>query len=382
MITRTDLLKLHRALAEQPAVAIIGPRQIGKTTLAREVSAFPGPPLYLDLKSEADRAKLQSAELYLAAHSDRLVIIDEIQRDPELFPLLRSLIDRDRRNGRFLLLGSASPVLLKRSSESLAGRIRYLELSGFTLSEIGAQNWRSRLIRGGFPLSFLATDNESSFRWRIDFIRTFLESDLPQLGLRLSAPLLRRFWTMTAHRNAQLWNASTLASSLGISAPTVSSYLDLLEHTFVLRRLPPYLPNLGKRLVKAPKVYFRDTGLAQGLLGIRNFEDLLGHPSLGALWENLIVEEVLTHPSRQGEGFFYRTSSGAELDLVLVKSGGRIDAVEIKFGLAPQVSRGFRQGMNDIGAQAGWILYSGEESYPIDTNIQALGIQDWGRVWE
>ncbi|MBI3773824.1 MAG: ATP-binding protein [Gammaproteobacteria bacterium] len=373
MIDRQLARDLTEALSRFPVVALIGPRQVGKTTLAREFLRLCPGSEYLDLERPSDRARIAEPELYLSGRKDKLVILDEVQQLPELFPVLRSLVDEHREPGRFLLLGSASPELINRSSESLAGRIRYLEMRPFALGEIdGGTNAVERLwIRGGFPNSYLAADDMMSFEWREAFVRTFLERDVPALGFRLPAHSLRRFWQMLAHWHGQLWNASTVARSLDVSPQTANRYLDLLCDAFIARRLLPWHANTGKRLVKSPRLYLRDSGLLHALLNIQTLDSLLGHPSLGASWEGFVIEQVIgvLDPVEVG---FYRTSAGSELDLVL-KLRGRSDpvAVEVKYSAAPKPGKGFWNALDDLGIERAFVIYPGRDDYPIEQRVTA-----------
>lgn len=382
MIEREQTDHVFDLLSRQPVAVLLGPRQIGETTLARMVfSQFPGA-VWLDLESEESMARLANPEFYLRTVHDRLVVIDEVQRMPRLFPLLRSLVDEDRRPGRFLLLGSSSPALLKESAESLAGRVGYLELSGLSIRELPGVAIEEILVRGGFPLSSLAASTLESYSWRQDFLRAWFEYEVPALGIHSGAAAMRRFWTMLVHYQGQIWNAQVFASSLGVSPPTVRSWLEALEDRFMARRLLPYLPNLGKRPVKSPKVYLRDTGLAIALLGIADFDALIAHPSVGALWESFVVETIASDPRRNGEMSFYRTSAGAEVDLVLESSEGALRVAEAKFSLAPSVGKGFRQVQLDLKPRHSFVLYPGKQSYPIDENTWVLAPADWGRLWD
>ncbi len=359
---------LRECLGAFPAVVLTGPRQCGKTTLARQLAELPGKPsLYLDLENERDRAVLGDANAFLDSVADRLVILDEVQRMPELFPQLRGVIDRRREPGRFLLLGSASPLLMKHSSESLAGRVAHVELSPFCLGETGADS-RSRLwLRGGFPDSFLASDESHSFRWRREFISTFLERDIPLLGLRVPAESLRRFWRMLAHAHGEVLNKSRLGESLGVSHVTVGHYLDILAQTYMVRSLPPCLPNLGKRLVKSPKVYLRDSGLLHTLLGLKTEIDLRGHPVFGASWEGFALEETLaTFP--EWEASHYRTARGVELDLVLEKGGRRL-GFEFKASSAPSLTRGFHRAVEDLRPERVFVVAPVNRTYPAGEGI-------------
>ncbi|MBD3315460.1 MAG: DUF4143 domain-containing protein, partial [Chitinivibrionales bacterium] len=341
--------------------------------------------VYLDLELPSDLQKLREAELYLENHSDKLVIIDEIQRKPELFPLIRSLVDRWSRNGSFLVLGSASPELIRQSSESLAGRILYLELSPFLTTEVGAdaETIRQLWLRGGYPRSYLAESDEASMQWRVSFGRTYLERDIPQLGIRVPSSTLDRFWTMIAHVHGQLWNASTIAQSLSVSPPTSRHYLDILEETFIVRQLKPYHANLRKRLVKSPKVYFRDSGLLHMLHGIGTIEDLFGHPAVGASWEGMVIEQLISGcPDPNGRFFFYRTAAGAEIDLLYQASSANPPvAIEIKLSPAPSLTRGFWEGMKDLQCKRGYVVYSGAERYPMAKNVTALPVASLQEVF-
>lgn len=375
MIDRRIAAELAERLQEVPAVALIGPRQVGKTTLALEIGAI-RPSIYLDLESDADRAKLAEPELYLAAHADKLVILDEVHRLPDLFQILRGLIDAGRRSGqksgRFLLLGSASIDLLRQSGESLAGRISYLEMHPLDALEVGADKLDRLWVRGGFPDSFLASSDRASQRWRQDFIRTYLERDIPLLGPRIAAETLRRFWTMLAHRQSALLNAAELARSLGVDAKTVASYLDLLVDLLLVRRLEPWHSNAGKRLVKSPRIYVRDSGLVHTLLGLTTAEDILGHPIAGPSWEGLVVETLIAAAPEGTRANFYRTAAGAEIDLVLTLPGNVLWAVEIKRSLQPKLERGFHQACLDLEPARRLLIYPGSEPYPLGGGVEVM----------
>jgi hypothetical protein len=295
---------------------------------------------------------------------------------------MRALVDRKRSGGRFLILGSASPEMIKHASESLAGRIVYHELSPFTLAETGLKRREQLWLRGGYPLSFLAGNDEESSAWRASFIRTYLEMDLPQLGIRVPAPQIRRFWTMLAHVHGQLWNASRIAGSLGITAPTVKHYLDILEETFVARVLAPWHSNAKKRLIKSPKVYIRDPGLLHALLRIATIEDLRSHPIAGSSWEGFVIEQLLGILPRDWQAHYYRTSAGAEIDLLLQDRRNRPVAVEIKFSATPQVTKGFWIAMDDLSCKKGYVIYPGDEAYPIANNVMALPLSDMNKILE
>jgi len=378
MIPRRLLPAVSSALAEVPAVALLGPRQAGKTTLALAVAGS-RPSVYLDLESEADRAKLAEPELYLARHADKLVILDEIQRTPQLFQSLRGLIDAGRRRGqgkgRFLVLGSASIDLLKQSSESLAGRIRYLELAPLDAGEVGRGRLDTLWLRGGFPESLLADSDAASLRWRTDFIRSYLERDIPQLGPRIPAETLRRFWTMLAHQQGGLLNAAALARALAVDGKTVAAYLDLLVDLLLVRRLAPWHGNVKKRLVKSPKVYVRDSGLAHALLGIRDTEALLGHPVAGGSWEGLAIESLIAAAPGGTEAYFFRTAAGAEIDLLLKLPGHRKPwAIEVKRGLAPKLERGFHLACDAVRPERRLVVYGGVERFPLGEGAEAISL--------
>ncbi len=377
MLKRSQLTQLSAALTEAPAVAIIGPRQVGKTTLALQ-AVKQRPSLYLDLESIHDRSKLAQAELYLSAHQDKLIILDEVHRAPDLFPVLRGLIDRSRRkgkrNGQFLLLGSASFDLLKQSGETLAGRIRYLELYPLTAIEVGAKRSSPLWLRGGFPDSLLARDDEQSLRWRRDFIRTYLERDIPQFGPRIAAETLRRFWTMLAHHQGGLLNTAQFARNLGVDIKTASSYLDLLVDLLLVRRLPPWHANLGKRLVKSPKIYVRDCGLVHALLDIPNTDVLLSHPVVGSSWEGHVIENLLAHAPAAVQAYFYRSSGGAEIDLLLVWPSGKKWAIEIKRSLAPKLERGFYAACADLHPAKRWVIYPGNDRFWLSKDVEVVSL--------
>ncbi len=386
MIKRRILSEIERALARQAAVALIGPRQVGKTTLAQEI-AESRPALYLDLELPADRAKLSDPVLFLQQHEDELVILDEIHRVPELFQPLRSLIDQGRRkgkrNGRFLILGSASIDLLRQSGESLAGRIEYINMGPLEVVEIESTKAAQRRLwlRGGFPDSYLATNDQDSFRLRRNFIRTYLERDVPQFGPRIPAETLERLWTMLAHSQATILNASRLAEGLMVSVTTVIRYIDLLVDLLLVRRLQPYHGNTGKRLIKSPKVYVRDSGLVHALLGIRDNNALAGHPVIGASWEGFVIETLLSVAPEEARASFYRTSAGAEMDLVLEPGGNHGSwAIEVKHGLAPKLSKGFHNARADIEPERSFIVYSGADRYPLAEGVEVIGLLEMAQM--
>ncbi len=376
MIPRHLLRGVERRLADTPAVVLLGPRQVGKTTLARAVAAQSPDALILDLERDADRAVLANPELFLPSCRNRLLVLDEVQHLPGLFAALRSEIDADRKPGRFLLLGSASAELLRQSGESLAGRVAYLELQPVLAAEVQADlRAVQRLwLRGGFPLSLLAADDALSLQWRQDFIRTFLQRDLSVLGSRVPAETIRRFFTMLAHLQGQMFNASQLGQALGgASHTTTARYLDTLVDTMLVRRLTPHLANVGKRLVKSPKVYVRDSGLLHALLGLGAVQDLQGHPVAGASWEGFVVEQVAAALPKDAQMGFYRTAVGAELDLV-IERGGRKIGIEIKFSSAPKPARGFWQAVGDLGITRAFVAAPVERRYPLAPGIEVLPI--------
>jgi len=378
--------EVSRLLEQFPAVAILGPRQVGKTTLAMALAgALREKALYVDLELPSDRAKLAEPELYLKQHENRLVILDEIHRLPGIFQTLRSLIDQRRRKSRparhFLLLGSASMDLLQQSAESLAGRIAYQELAPFSLTEVAAfQNAAMDRLwtRGGFPDSFLAANDEASFRWRTAFIQTCLERDVPALGPRIPAETLRRYWQMLAHNQGQMLNAAQLASGLGVSGHTVARYLDIMVDLLLVRRLQPWTTNARKRLVRTPKVYVRDAGLLHALLGIRNQEELLGHPVVGSSWEGLIIENILNALPSTARPTFYRTSAGAEIDVVIEFNAKQRWALEVKRSLgSPAPSKGFYIGCADIKATRQIVLYPGDEKFKLDARTEVMPLRQF-----
>jgi predicted AAA+ superfamily ATPase len=382
LVRKNTFHEVEQALHRQAAVALIGPRQVGKTTLALAL-AQKRPSLYLDLESKTDRHKLSDPALFLMAHEDKLVILDEIHRVPELFQTLRGLIDQGRRKGkrtgRFLVLGSASIDLLRQSGESLAGRIEYIKLGPFSILEVekGIEAMSRLWLRGGFPDSYLAASDDDSFHWRHSFIRTYLERDVPQFGVRIPAETLERLWTMLAHTQGALLNASSLACNFSVSAPTITHYIDLFADLLLVRRLHPYHTNVGKRLVKSPKVYVRDSGLVHALLGIQNAIDLAGHPIVGASWEGFVIETLLAAAPKHTRLSFYRTAAGAEMDLVL-ELGGRhgIWAIEIKRGLTTKPTRGFYHAMEDLKPAKTFVVYAGEERYPLSEGVEAIGLSE------
>ena len=371
---RADLDAIDAAFRRSSVVAILGPRQIGKTTLAREFSRrVRGPVARFDLEDPRDLSRLDDP----AAALERLrglIVLDEIQRLPELFPVLRVLVDRPGNPARFLILGSAGPALLRQSSETLAGRIVFRELGGLNSANTGLDALWRLWLRGGFPRSLLARDDGESFEWRRDFTRTFLERDLPQLGVRRPAPALRRFWTMTAHLHGQVWSHTELARAFGTTASTVKGYRDLLEAALMIRVLPPWSANLGKRQVKSSKVYLRDSGLLHYLLDIRTSDDLEGHPKVGASFEGLAIGELIAHLGAQPEEcFFWKAHTGAEVDLLIVRGRKRL-AFEIKRSSAPRTTRSMRTAIDDLALERLDVIHAGRETYPLREKIRAVSV--------
>ena len=369
-----------------PAVALLGPRQVGKTTLARMIAdagrrtGVRRPGLYLDLENPSHRKRLSDARGYLGAVRDRLVVLDEIHRIPELFRTLRGIIDDRIREGEpaghFLLLGSASMDLMRQSGESLAGRIGYLALEPLDVREVERALTIRLWIRGGFPRSFLAPSDSASAIWRENFVRTYLERDIPLLGPRIPAETLRRFWTMLAHSQGRLWNASVLARSLGVDGKTVMRYLDLLTDLLLVRRLPPFHANVRKRLVKSPRVYIRDSGIVHALLGLDDADAVLGHPIAGASWEGFAIETLLRAAPARTSASFYRTATGVEVDLVLELPGGAVWAIEVKRSSAPKVGRGLRTALDDVKPDRAFMVYGGDERYPAAGGVEAIGLRE------
>ena len=362
---------IRSALSRNPVVALLGPRQCGKSTLARQLAAEAGRTLFLDLENPADLAIL-TEPMQALANFRGLVVIDEVQRRPDLFPVLRVLADRTPRPARFLVLGSASPEMLRQSSETLAGRIAFIDLAGFTLREVGAEQAGRLWQRGGFPRSFLAGSEALSATWRDDFVRTFVERDLGQLGCNLPAAAVRRFWTMLAHYHGQTWNASEIGRSLGVSDQTTRSYLDALTGALFVRQLPPWFENLGKRQTKAPKIYIRDSGLFHTLMGLPDRRTLLGHPKLGASWEGFALEQILAYTGDR-HAYVWGTHGGAEVDLVL-ESKGKLWGVEFKYADAPRLTHSMRSAMTDLELERLWVVHPGTDTYPLAERVDALGI--------
>ncbi len=366
MIDRPSYMqRLSTALRRSPIVALLGPRQCGKTTLAR-MYGLDRRSTHFDLESQPDLQRLQNPELVLGS-LEGTVVLDEIQRLPELFNVLRVLADRPGRSTRFLILGSASPDLVKNVSETLAGRVEFIELSGFDVRETGADSWQDLWLRGSFPRSYLADSDNDSLAWREGFVLTFLERDIPQLGITIPSAAMRRFWTMLAHYHGQLWNASELARSMGLTDKTVRSYLDILTGTYMVQQLQPWHENIGKRQVKSPKIYLRDSGILHALLNISNMHILWGHPRVGASWEGFALGQFV-QIIRPAQLFFWSTYRGAELDLLFFHQGRRL-GVEFKFSEAPKITKSMRIALNDLGLKHLWVVYPGQHHYKADENV-------------
>lgn len=373
MIQRPSYIDLLSAATRRsPVTTLLGPRQCGKTTLAR-MFAEGKKATYFDLESQPDLRRLQNPELMLGSLNG-IVILDEIQIMPELFNVLRVLADRPKNRTRFLVLGSASPGIIKNVSETLAGRVEFIELSGFDLQEIGADSWEKLWVRGGFPRSFLARSEGDSLVWREGFIRTFLERDIPQLGVTVLSTAMRRFWTMLAHYHGQTWNASELARSMGLSDKTVRSYLDILTGTFMIRQIQPWHENIAKRQVKAPKIYFRDSGLLHSLLSLTDFHSLSGHPRMGASWEGFVLEQVL-RILKPPEAFFWATYQGVEIDLLFLRRGRRF-GMEFKFNEAPKATRSMHAALETLSLDHLWVIYPGKHKYPVHEKISVWPLRD------
>lgn len=383
MIERYEYSLIIESLRRFPAVGVLGARQTGKTTIAKLIAENPGFE-YLDLENPSHLSRLADPVMYFESRKNNTVILDETQRMPELFPVIRSMIDRNpEQMGQFLLLGSASPDLLRQSSESLAGRIIYHELHPLSLRELESVEVSMHWLRGGFPRAFLGGNDESCMEWLESFIRTFLERDLGQLNYRLPAMQMRRFWTMLAHCQGQLFNSSRLASSLAVSSPTTSRWLDVLCDTYMVRQLQPWFANAGKRLVKSSKVYLRDSGIVHRLLGIENHDELLSHPVCGSSWEGYVIEQISSVIPRRTEMYHYRTKNGAEIDLLLKVPGhNKLIAVEIKRSSAPRVERGFWNAFNDLECERGFVVYPGDESWPVGQGVMALPVKQLEKICE
>ena len=374
---------VRQRLQEQPAVVLLGPRQVGKTTLARQIAEERGEAaIYLDLERPADLRRLDDADAYLRAQQGKLVVIDEIHRAPGLFAILRGVIDENRRrrhrSGQFLLLGSASIDLMRQASETLAGRVAYLDIAPFTAAEAAEAgvDMDAAWVRGGFPESLLAKDDKASLRWRLDFIRSYLERDVPMFAPRLPAQTIGRLWTMLANGQGSLLNQSRLASGLGVSAPAVGRYIDLLVDLQLVRRLPPWSSNLGKRLVRSPKIYVRDSGVLHALLELETWNDIVGHPVVGPSWEGFVIENLIAAAGDRWTPYFYRTEDGAEIDLLFERAGRPSIAVEVKRASAPDIGKGFRIASDDLKVKKRYVVYSGAERYPMGGGVIATPLAD------
>jgi uncharacterized protein len=380
MIKRAITEDIKDSMNYFPAIGIIGPRQVGKTTLAKELQKHLNKPsIYLDLELDEDIVRLQNAQAYLQSHQDKCVIIDEIQLMPKLFPLLRALIDQHRIPARFLILGSASPSIIRQSSETLAGRIAYHELAPLSLQEVkpAGISMIDHWFKGGFPDALLAPNDEASKKWLRNFANTFMEKDLKAMGYEISLQTMSKLYRMVAHVHGQVQNANSLAQGLGVSNPTVGKYLDLLEGGFLLRRLEPYFVNLGKRLIKSPKVYFRDTGLLHYLSTIPNFESLQGNQLIGASWEGYVIEQIRRVAGDAWQYFFYRTVAGAEADLVLISPNGKMTCVEIKYSTTPTLSKGFFQSIQDLKPANQYVVIPSGEPFYLKEQLKVCSLADF-----
>jgi uncharacterized protein len=380
MIKRFATEDILESLSHFPVTGIVGSRQVGKTTLAKELlSKIDKPSLYLDLELTSDIARLQNAQLFLQSHQDKCVIIDEIQLMPQLFPLLRALVDQNRVSARFMILGSASPSLIRQSSETLAGRIAYTELAPFSLSEIvnTGISIQKHWFLGGFPDALLANSEKVAIKWLDNFLSTFLEKDLRALGYEISTQMLSKLYRMIAHVHGNVQNVSMLAQSLGVSNPTVGKYIDLIEGGFLIRRLEPYYVNLGKRLVKSPKIYYRDTGLLHQLLSIPNFNALTGHNAIGASWEGYVIEQIHRAVAGRWQFYYYRTQVGAEMDLVLIAPNGKMISIEIKYSLTPTLSKGFYQCLEDLKPDYQYVIIPSGSSYYMNERLKVCSLMDF-----
>lgn len=379
MLIRWITEKLKKSLSQVPAVALLGARQVGKTTLAKSISKNIDS-IYLDLESPEDLLKLSDPVSFLSSQSGKLIILDEIQRMPDLFLVLRGLIDKNRelghKAGQFLLLGSASMDLLRQASESLAGRIRYIPMSGLNILELNSDsNAQQKLwLRGGFPDSYLAVDDNMAMDWLEDLIRTYLERDVPQMGFRVPASRLRRLWTMLAHLQGEPVNYSKLGSNLEIDSKTASHYIDILVDLLLVRRLEPWHANVKKRLVKSPRYYIRDSGIQHRLLGINSYDNLLSNPVLGKSWEGFVIENIHSILPRRAETYFYRTAAGAEIDLVIKMPSSEVWAVEIKYGASPKLGKHYGQTCDDVGATQKYVLYGGDDEFSVGGNVTVISL--------
>lgn len=374
MIPRNHFIsQIRRGISSSPITAILGPRQCGKTTLARRIADESSESHYLDLESPATQARLQTPQVTLEALTG-LVIIDEIQLKPELFSLLRVLADRPKSPAKFLILGSASPDIIRNASQTLAGRVFFVDMFGFNLEEVGSVDWRKLWIRGGFPLSYLSSSEEDSVTWREGFIRTFVEKDIPALGFNIPPKTIHRFWTMLSHYHGQTWNGSELGRALGVSDKTVRNYVDLLSGTYMVRQLPPWFENIAKRQVKAPKIYLRDTGILHQLLHLSSETALLGYPKYGASWEGFAMEQILAKTGER-DAYFWSTHNGAELDLMLMRNGKRY-GFEFKYSDAPATTRSMHIAIETLNLDTLWVIHPGKTNYPLTDQIKVVGIEN------
>lgn len=371
LIDRPDLIdKINKGLKRNPVVALLGPRQCGKTTIAKKISGKMEIE-YVDLEDPRDEAKLQNPQMFFDTLKG-VLILDEIQRKPDLLPIIRVYADKEPLKLRFLILGSASPTLIKNSSESLAGRVHFIEMSGFSLFETGMDKINKLWIRGGFPKSFIARNDDESMTWRYDFIKTFLERDIFQFGINIPSGILSRFWSMIAHYHGRIWNASEIGNSMGISHITARKYADILSSTFMVRQLLPFFENIGKRVIKSPKIFIRDSGIFHALLNVSTYKALLGHPKLGASWEGFSLEQVLMRFGER-DSYFWTTHNGAELDLLLIRNGKRY-GFEFKCSDAPTITKSMRIAIQDLDLKHLWVIYPGKEKYPLADKCSCIPI--------
>lgn len=371
-LKRSIYKELKESLEDYPVVAILGPRQVGKSTLVTDLLEVEAK-VYLDLELSSDLRKLSEPEIFFNRHMSSLICLDEIQLAPDVFKTIRGTVDKNKKNSQFLILGSASRDLLRQSSESLAGRICYLEIMPFDILEVGAENIDKLWVRGGFPKSFLAANDEKSFKWRENYIRTYLERDIPQLGFNIPARSIERLWRMLAHSHGQILNSSKIASSLGVSSHTVNSYIDILEQTFLVKSLRAYEPNIKKQYIKSPKVYVRDSGLLHTFLNLESFDDILGHQVFGSSFEGFVIENLIkTFPRWQFH--YYRNKSGSEIDLIMSRGNHRL-AIEIKASKAPKLNRGFWTACEDIRATKKFVIAMVDESYEIQKNTLVTNLE-------
>lgn len=378
MIDRFETDNLIEMIGFFPVIGIVGPRQVGKTTIAKQISsALKKDTLYIDLENPRDQAKLTDPVLFFEGKENVCVILDEIQRVPSLFPVLRSMVDLHRVPARFILLGSASPELIRDASESLAGRIAYKELTPFNLTEIGNDEWQKHWLRGGFPSAFLAPSDKLCFKWQFNFIQTYIERDLPLLGFGIDRNVIRKLWTMIAHIHGNILNMSTIARSLELDSKTIKRYLSFLEEAFLIRQLKPYSVNIKKRLIKSPKIYVRDSGILHQILGVQSFGDLEGNPVLGNSWEGYAIEQIIQRMSEDINPYFYRTHEGAECDLILEKGGKPLFSIEIKYSSSPKLSKGNKQSFADLGTTKNFIITPNTDDYVIAENIRVCNLHDF-----